>query len=226
VSAPPVPNTWGGRRKRAGRKKKPGRRGAPHRERVETSRHQPQHVVLGVVDGVGRLRTPTVYEAIRGVMAKLLAKPDFRVVHMTIQHNHLHFVIEAENRDALSHGMRALAIRCARAINKALGRTGRVFAYRYHATAIRSPKQMRHVLCYVLNNWRRHREDERSERARQALVDPYSSALDFSGWKESFARPPDYPRLPVARPQTWLMNVGWERHGPISVYEVPGALAG
>jgi hypothetical protein len=74
----------------------------------------------------------------------------------------------------------------------------------------------------VLNNWRRHHEDERSKRARQALVDPYSSALDFAGWKERFAIPPEYRRLPVARAQTWLVNVGWKRHGAISVYEVPG----
>jgi REP element-mobilizing transposase RayT len=217
-----VPNKWGGARKGAGRKKTGTRRDPIHGERPTVSRHQPQHVVLRTVEGLPRLRTPAGYEAIRAAMAKILAKPDFRVVHMSIQHNHLHFVVEAENKDALSHGMRALAIRCARAINKTLGRTGRVFAFRYHATAVTSPRQMRRVLAYVLNNWRRHHEDERSKRARQALVDPYSSALDFAGWKERFAIPPEYRRLPVARAQTWLVNVGWKRHGPISVYEVPG----
>lgn len=220
----PVPNGWGGSRKGAGRKKSGTRRDPIHCKRPEVSRHEPLHVVLRTVERLTRLRTPRVYEAIRGAMAKMPAKPDFRIVHMSIQHNHLHLVVEAENKNALSHGMRAFTIRCARAINKALGRTGRVFAFRYHETAIRSPRQMRHVLSYVLNNWRRHHEDGRSTRARKALVDPYSSALDFAGWKERFAIPPEYPRLPVARPQTWLMKIGWERHGPISVHEVPGQL--
>jgi REP element-mobilizing transposase RayT len=220
-----LPNTWGGARSGAGRKKNRGRRPPQHGARPIVSRHHVQHVVLRTLPGVARLRTNNVYLAIRGAMAKILAKPDFRVVHMTIQHNHLHFVVEAENKAALSHGMRALAITCARAINKALGRKGRVFAHRYHATAITSPKQMRNVLSYVLNNWRRHREDEGSWRALNALVDPYSSALDFTGWKERFSIPEEYPRLPVARPQTWLLKVGWERHGPISVYEVPAAIA-
>ena len=222
----PVPNGWGGARAGAGRKKTGKRRDPIHAERPDVSRHEPRHTVLRTVEGLPRLRTPAIYEAIRGAMEKLLEKHDFRVVHMSIQHNHLHFVVEAENKDALSHGMRSLAIRCARAINKVLARTGRVFAFRYHATPVSSPRQMRHLLSYVLNNWRRHHEDERSTRARKALVDPYSSALDFTGWKERFAIPPEYPRLPVARPQTWLMNVGWERHGPISVHEVPGGLHG
>jgi REP element-mobilizing transposase RayT len=220
-----VPNGWGGARKGAGRKKSATRRDPLHAARPSVSKHQPQHAVLRTVESVPRLRTPKVYEAIRGAMAKVLEKPDFRVVHMSIQHNHLHFIVEAESKGALSHGMRALAIRCARAINKVLHRTGRVFAYRYHATPVTSPRQMRHVLSYVLNNWRRHHEDGRSIRARQALVDPYSSALDFTGWKERFAILPEYRRLPVARPQTWLMNVGWKRHGPISVHEVPGESA-
>jgi REP element-mobilizing transposase RayT len=221
-----LPNTWGGARRGAGRKKTRGRRPPEHGARPTVSRHHPQHIVLRTLPNVPRLRTSNLYMAIRGAMEKILAKPDFRVVHMTIQHNHLHFIVEAENKDALSHGMRAVAITCARAINKALGRHGQVFAHRYYAAAITSPKQMRHVLCYVLNNWRRHNEDERSWRAHEALVDPYSSALDFSGWKERFSIPPEYPRLPVARPQTWLLNVGWERYGPISVYEVPARVAG
>lgn len=218
----PIPNGWGGARKGAGRKRAGTRHDPIHDKRPEVSRHEPQHAVLRTVKALPRLRTPAIYEAIRGAMAKMLEKPDFRVVHMSIQHNHLHFIVEAENKAALSHGMRALAIRCARAINKVLGRSGRVFAYRYHATAVSSPRQMRHLLSYVLNNWRRHHEDQRSARARQALIDPYSSALDFTGWKETFAIPHDFSRLPVARAHTWLMNVGWRRHGPISVYEEPG----
>lgn len=219
-----VPNTWGGAREGAGRKKSQGRRPPEHGERPNVSRHHPRHTVLRTLQAIPRLRTPAVYIAIRGAMEKILAKPEFRVVHMTIQHNHLHFIVEAENKAALSHGMRAVAITCARAINKAGGRHGQVFAHRYYAGAITSPRQMRHVLCYVLNNWRRHNEDERSWRAHEALVDPYSSALDFDGWKERSAISAAYARLPVAQPQTWLMNVGWKRYGPISVYEVPAVL--
>ena len=44
-------------------------------------------------------------------------------------------------------------------INKTLERTGKVFQFRYHRVDITTPRQMRCALAYVLNNWRRHRED-------------------------------------------------------------------
>jgi hypothetical protein len=143
---------------------------------------------------------------------------------MSIQHNHLHLLVEADDKDALSHGMRSLTISAARAINRALGRKGRVFAYRYNATPITNPRQMRNALSYVLNNWRRHHEHMRSPAARQACIDPYSTAIRFAGWKETarFAIPDGYEPLSSAEPQTWLLRIGWRKHGPISVFEEPG----
>ena len=112
-----------------------------------------------------------------------------------------------------------------RAINRVLGRAGKVFAYRYHATAIASPRQMRNALSYVLNNWRRHDEDEGSEAAHRAALDPYSTAIHFRGWREGeYATPAGFEPLPSAAPQTWLLRVGWERRGPISAWDVPGRL--
>ena len=108
-------------------------------------------------------------------------------------------------------------------------RTGKVFAYRYHATAITTPKQARHALAYVLNNWRRHREDETTQASRIAAIDPYSTARTFSGWKEKeeAVMPPGfsaYPPLEVSEPRTWLLSLGWSKHPRISVWETPGPL--
>ena len=152
----------------------------------------------------------------------------FRVVHISIQHNHLHLLVEADGKLALSRGMQGFAIAAARAINATAGRTGKVFAFRYHSTAITSPRQARHALAYVLNNWRRHREDQRSQPALKAAIDPYSSAIVFDGWNEvqSFAIPEDYEPLPVARPETWLLRRGWRLGGPlIGLRERPGRIA-
>jgi hypothetical protein len=135
-------------------------------------------------------------------------------------------LVEADDKKALSRGMRSLAITAARAINRVLGRKGRVFAYRYNSKAITSPRQMRNALSYVLNNWRRHSEHLRSTEAGHSRLDPYSTAIHFRGWRE----PPqmnvsaDYVPLPSAEPQTWLLRVGWQRYGRISAYEVPGGL--
>ena len=219
--------TWGGAREGAGRKKSGRCFDVPHRVREQISRHHPLHVVLRTRNNVARLRRGPMYRAIRRALKHVLGEHAFRVVHMSIQHNHLHFLVEADDKAALSHGMRSLTITAARAINRELGRKGRVFAYRYNAKPITNPRQMRNALAYVLNNWRRHHEDLRSPAARQARIDPYSTAIHFDGWKETsrFAMPDGYEPLRSAEAQTWLLRVGWRRHGPISVYEEPGALA-
>jgi putative transposase len=79
------------------------------------------------------------------------------------------------------------------------------------------------MLAYVLNNWRRHREDVNTPGAENALVDPYSTAASFDGWRD-LDEVPTWDRLPSAEPRTWLLRVGWRRHGLISVREVPGPL--
>ena len=175
---------------------------------------------------VPRLRRGPAYRAIDRALRRTLGEHAFRVVHTSIQHNHLHFLVEADDKGALSHGMRSLTITAALAINRVLGRKGEVFAYRYNAKAITNPRQMRNALSYVLNNWRRHKENLRSEAAGRSRLDPYSTAIRFGGWKEPAQMnvTGDYEPLPAAEPQTWLLRVGWQMYGPISAYEVPGGL--
>lgn len=222
----PTPRTHGGRRAGAGRKPSAARRGAPHRARPAITRHQAVHVSLPVVRAVGNLRRPAGYAAVRHAIAACIGRTDFRVVHASIQANHIHVLVEADDKGALSRGLRAFTTACARSLNAALGRTGRVFAGRYHATVISSPRQARAVLAYVLNNWRRHREHLAGAAARRATIDPYSSAVLFDGWADRrgrFALPPRYEPLPVAGARTWLLTTGWRaHHPPVALCEVPG----
>ena len=210
------------RRKKAGRKKTGRCSDSPHRRRPEHVKRFPVHVVLRVLPGVGRLRRLDAYRAIRQALGRQ-AIDAFRVVHASVQHNHLHFLVEADDRAALSRGMQGLAISIARRLNAVEGRRGKLFAHRFHATPITTPRQARSALAYVLNNWRKHRED-RGGAAAQASLDPYSSALGFDGWRvdRAWERPSWYEALPVAAAETWLLRVGWRRGGPsIECWEVP-----
>ena len=223
-----VPRTWGGKREGAGRKKSKVSHDPPHRSRPQHVARFPLHVVLRALPEVGRLRTGKVRAAVSGALAKVAERADeFRVVHFSIQHNHLHFLVEASGNDALESGMRALAISLARRINRALERSGRVFEFRYHTTALRSPRQTRNAIAYVLNNWRRHREDERGLAERYAKVDPYSNAITFDGWHDW--RPSEWPAgyvaVPVSAARTWLLDRGWQiAKRPISTWQTPGWL--
>jgi REP element-mobilizing transposase RayT len=220
-----TPRRWGGARRGAGRKAVGRRSDSPHRPRPVHRKWQPVHVVLRTRPDVPRLRRRKVFEAVRRALRAIASKHAFRVVHMSIQRNHLHLhlLVEADSGRALSRGMQALDISLARRINRACGRRGKVFAHRFHATPITSPRQARNALAYVLNNWRRHREDVAAHGGHAPALDRFSSAISFDGWVDAtrFAIPTDYTPLPVACAQTWLLRVGWRRHPAIDWREVP-----
>jgi len=151
------------------------------------------------------------------------SKEGFRICHFSIQRNHIHFIVEATSAAALARGMQGLQVRLARRLNRALGRSGTVFQGRYHAVQVRTPRQMRAVLCYVLQNARRHGEALPS---RWGGVDPFSSGWYFDGWSSDAWRRAITPAAgppPVAPPESWLLGVGWRRHGPIRPDETPPA---
>ena len=163
-------------------------------------------------------------QAVRNAARVVLARSAFRLVHFSIQSNHIHLIVEAESRVELSNGVRAFSISVAKSLNAKLGRRGPVFADRYHARAIAKPTQMRNALQYVLANWLHHRP---SHYEIMEEVDPYSSGADFLGWKElggtrQFVRDDGFDRVPIATPLLWLTREGWKRGGEISVFATPG----
>jgi REP element-mobilizing transposase RayT len=234
-----------------GRPKKPGA-GAPHTKRPPLKPREPVHITLRVVDVIGRLRTRSAYMAIREAAITVLKRDDFRIVQMSIEGTHLHLLVEVAHRRALTNGIRAFQGSAAKHLNAAFSkagswwerkqaarlghalpkrRKGSVFTDRYHETVIKTPRQARHALAYVLNNWRRHREDQRSV-ARGWLIDPFATGWAFDGWKERADTPfvwkvrATYQPVPVWLPKTWLLRTGWKMYGLISVRVVPGPQAG
>lgn len=230
-----------GRKRGPGRPPKGARAGSPHKARPELKGRFPVHVVLRVTPVVGSLRKRFMYQALREAtiavaLRELSAREDgaFRVVHISIQRDHVHLLVEADHKTALSRGMQSFQISAAKHINRAYSvkcklverRRGSVFPDRFHQEIITTPKQARHALSYVLNNWRKHRED-RGEQQRMWKVDPFSTAAIFGGWKEleghAFLWPlrESWQSLVVYLPKTWLLREGWQIHGRIMTTEVP-----
>jgi len=130
--------------------------------------------------------------------------------------------VESRNRSALSRGLQGLFIRVAKALNRLWGRKGRVFADRYHDRILRTPREVRRALAYVLNNGLRHRH--RTLCGGQPAPDLYGSGWWFDGWKESFrVKGVEAQQRPVAASRTWLLRTGWRRHGLVRLAEVPGS---
>jgi putative transposase len=226
----------GGTRKGAGRPPTAGRRRTPHRRRAAFRASQPVHVSIKFLDTVVKtvdgFRKMDLYKALRRALVTTGRREDMRIVHVSIQDSHLHLIVEADGKTALARGIQGFKISAAKWINRAIWerggrkgplRKGAVFAERYFSEVIRSPRQARNALSYVLNNWRRHRLDQ-GELAHK-LIDKFSTALMFDGWRDFDRRewsiPRDYESLVVWEPRTWLLREGWRRHGLISVYERP-----
>jgi REP element-mobilizing transposase RayT len=166
-----------------------------HRKRPRHTERYPLHVVLRTRPDAPRLRRREVMAAVRQALRDAGLREGFRIVHYSVQGNHVHLIVEAHDKLALSRGMQGLAIRVARAVNRSVGRKGKVFADHYFARELRTPAEVRRAVRYVLDNHLHHGT------GRPLQADACASDA------------------PVVAPRTWLLSVGWlkSRAGPLPV---------
>src|SRR3954454_9291687 len=151
---------WGGKRPGAGRKPKKDKAGVAHLARRRFSRSQPAHVTMRTLRGVGFLRAWRLFQAITGALRDARERFGLRVVHFSVQGNHLHLLVEAEDAASLAKGMQGLGIRLAKALNRLASRHGKVFADRYHSHVLKTRREVAHALEYILENFRHHLRPE------------------------------------------------------------------
>src|SRR5262245_20693110 len=164
-------NGWGGKRKGAGRKRDTTKQCAEHGVRPDLSRHHPVHVCIRLCDGLPNLRDTATRRVIEKHMARGADRFEFHLIEYSIQTNHIHMVVEAQDRVSLWRGMKGIQVRLARWLNKFWGRKGQVFRDRYFARALKVPSAVRTALVYVLQNARKHG-------SQYAKTDEFSSG----GW--------------------------------------------
>lgn len=203
---------WGGVRRGAGRKRTTRRRRVPHVARERHVQRHPLHVTLRLADGLPSLRADRAHAVVRGALRDASDRLGLRVIHYSAQTDHLHLVCEATDQRALARGMKGLAVRLARALNRLWNRAGAVLGDRYHVRALKSPREVRFALAYVLGNARKH------GLRLATLLDPCSSAECFDGWGATSMSRPSI----LARATTWLLAKGWRLHGPLDPHATPG----
>jgi len=176
----------------------------------------PVLVTMRLRAGLESLRTNEAHALVSAAFAAGSSE-EFRVIEYSVQSSHVHALVEARDADALTRGMTGLAVRIARALNRLLRRVGSVFSDRFHARILQTPREVRNALLYVLQNARKHG----SWQAR--VPDPYSSGPVFDGWKEGAGKVAESSARLLARARTWLLSIGWRRHGLIDPREAPRA---
>ena len=182
----------------------------------------PVHVTLRVREDVPSLRSKRFIREFRRSLRQACKRDGFRVVHYSVQYDHAHLIVEATEKDALGRGMKAIASRLARAVNRVFCRSGRVLAGRYHLRILETPREVRNAIAYVLLNARKH-WCQRWGQAPPVKIDAASSGRFFDGWcidapvDDESPSPPD-----VAPARSWLLSTGWRKWGLIDPAEVPG----
>ena len=225
-----IPAGHGGWRPGAGRPR-------IHKSRVEHESREPFKaaapvlVTLKVRKEVPRLRTGRFVRSFRRSLCQCSIREGFRVVHYSIQSDHLHLIVEADSTKALANGMKSVGARFARCVNRIFDRSGSVLKERFHHAVKLSPQEVRRALAYVLLNSRKHFR-RRTGKVPPVILDEASSGRWFTGW--TTAPPRENGRLrrflhrtddqcEVASPTTWLLRTGWKKRGArIDPSSVPG----
>ena len=212
--------TWGGARRGAGSKPTGASAGVSHAPRSLHDGRHPVHVTLRISRGLPSLRSQVCLGVVRKAFQAGRIYFGFRLVHYAVQAGHVHLLVEAPERRTLARGVQGLCVRIARRLNQKLGRRGRVFSDRYHARALRTPREVRNALAYVLLQTRRH--GAQLHVGISTELDPGTSAGCFEGWTRQPASRAGPWQATVAGAKTWLLRAGWMRHGRIDPREIPG----
>jgi REP element-mobilizing transposase RayT len=178
---------WGGRRRGAGRPNLLGQVGHEKRARVQAK--FPLHITMRVKEGIPPLRTRHILREFKKAIQAARAFGLF-INHFVLLDNHFHLIAEASSNEALTRAMKSLGSRFAKAIRKASDHNASgvglsdctrpqssVFESRYHLHVLKTPREVRNALQYVLLNKPKHE-------GMLEYIDWFSSGFDFQSWRE------------------------------------------
>lgn len=139
-------NTWGGKRKGSG-KKRIHSKGVTHRKREKVTRHTPTHINMKYKASI---KNKDFLQILKRAILNSRRK-GLRIIHYSVQSNHVHFIIEADTNKKLESGMRSLTVTIVKGINK-----GKVQLQRFHLHVLRSLRETRNAVRYVCYNELKH----------------------------------------------------------------------
>src|SRR3954454_4563645 len=104
--------TWGGRRAGSGRKPRGNTAGVAHAPRPVFARTLPVHVTLQFDKRVWNLRRKA-YRTVERALGDGANRFGARILRFSVQGNHLHMLMEADDGNALVRSCRGLSVRIA-----------------------------------------------------------------------------------------------------------------
>jgi REP element-mobilizing transposase RayT len=168
-----------------------------HRSRPELPKAKPVHVTIKTNKNViPNLRSKVLYKQIRQSMkrARILG---IRIIHFSVQRDHVHLLIEADNKQQLGESMRVLSISLTKRLSHVLKRKVKALKSRYHLHVLKSLQEIKNAKNYILSNGQKHGTSD--------AHDFYSSAISFSDFRpnEIFLQFMDDLKSILAPPEFW-----------------------
>ena len=198
----------------------------PHVTREAHATRCPVHVTMRRVAMAPSFRSERVSNAIMFQLARASrAGSGMRVVHFSIQDDHMHLMLEGSSAQDLSRQAQKLFSRIALAVNVVVGRRGSLFRDRHHRHELKTPTEVRRALVYILFNTRKHAGANSLGNPASGILewlDPLTSTAWFDAWAAGASPPPDAARRvrarftsvqPITVASTWLAREGWQRAG-------------
>jgi REP element-mobilizing transposase RayT len=208
----------GGRRKGAGR---PCKKDSLHRHksREDFNPKHPLHINIKLEKGLPTLRAKASFKLVKQAILKARQK-GLRIIHFSVQSNHLHLLIESDGKEKLAQSMQSLCTSLAKSINSRLQRKGKVFKDRYHVHILKTLREVKHAMVYIFQNFAKHTKIPNR-------FDPYSTLICFKekvllglskvNTHKLFKNESERELLKnqmqklIDDPVTWHLNVGWKK---------------
>jgi putative transposase len=180
------------------------------------------HITARARAGLPSFRAQRIARLIWLQMRRLNDKT-FQIVHFSIQKNHVHLIVEADDREAVIRKMSGFMISFAKRLNRQVlgNRRGKVWSDRYFRRDITRAGEMHSVLRYVFGNAKKHGLMPLDA----PLLDGLSSAWTFDGWDLKIVPPDERLRWKPPRPRTDLLKRDWIAYGLLRVADGPRARA-
>ncbi|WPU63824.1 hypothetical protein [Peredibacter starrii] len=154
---------YGGRRRGSGRKRVHSK-GVAHREREKVSHKTPLHINFKYRTNI---KNKTTLRLLKRAIINSRSH-GLRILHYSMQSNHIHLIVEAVSNEILTRGMRSLTITFAKGL-----KLGKVQTERYHLHVLKTLKETRNTIQYVLFNQQKH------EKGTYSRMDDYSSLMQL-----------------------------------------------
>lgn len=148
-------------------------KGIRHRKRELILRPRPLHLTVKL--NRADIQNKTILKILRHAIQRARWK-GLRVIHYSLEHDHVHLFAEGENNLILSKAMQGLGVSLSKRINSALKIKGQRYKTRYHLRVLKSATEVKNVINYILKNVIKHKRCK-------TIINAFNSALVLHDWR-------------------------------------------